>query len=127
MIDDRLTEKLVVHVLKWKVAPGRFIKSNRAWTPRWRFAPLTNLEDAFGLLDASGSAYTLATNASGSFEAEVRVGRRIGRASGEPKARTITTALADALGLEVPDKMSAPASAPADRRGSSSGSKIDGV
>jgi hypothetical protein len=101
--DERLTEKLAVEVMGWRVAPGRFIKAHRAWIPSWRFSPLKNLDDAFDLLDVSASAYTLATSAGGNFEAEVRLGERIGRASGEPKARTITIALSRALGLEVPD------------------------
>jgi hypothetical protein len=73
---------------------------DRRWIPRWRFAPLTSLEHAFELLDHAASAYTLTTNSRGGFEAEVHVGTRIGRASGEPKARVITLALALALGLE---------------------------
>ena len=117
--DQRLTEKLAVLVLGWRSAPGRFIKSGRAWTPTWRFSPLTSLEDAFGLLDAAASAYTLTAQKDGGFEAEVRVGSRIGRASGEHKARTITIALADALELEVADKLCAPASTPADHKPSS--------
>ena len=127
MSDERLTEKLAIQVLGWRSAPGRFIKTGRAWTPSWRFSPLTSLEDAFALLDAAASAYTLAAQKGGGFQAEVRVGSRIGRASGEPKARTITIALADALELEVPDKLRVPASAPEDRRRPLSRSKLDGV
>jgi len=126
MSDERLTEKLAAHVLGWKAAPGRFIKPNRAWTPSWRFAPLTNLEDAFALLDSSGSDYTLATNTDRCFEAEVRLGGRVGKATGEPKARAITIALAHALGLDVPDEVGAPVSPPARRRGRSR-SKIGGT
>jgi hypothetical protein len=127
MNDDRLTEKLAAQILGWKAAPGRFIKSDRAWTPSWRFAPLTNLEDAFVLLDASASAYTLATNTDRCFEAEVRVGERVGKASGEPKARSITIALARALGLEIPDEMSVLVSMPARRRSPRFRSRIDGI
>src|ERR1035438_3450285 len=101
MNDDRLTETLVAQVLGWKVAPGRFIKSGRAWTPSWKFAPLTNLEHAFKLLDNAASSYRVAKNAGGSFDAEVRLGVRTGKASGQAKARTITLALARALGLEL--------------------------
>jgi hypothetical protein len=101
MNDDRLTECLAVQVMGWRTAPGRFIKAGRAWTPSWKFAPLTNLEDVFTLLDAAASTYTLRTVTGGMFEAEVRVGGRVGNASGKAKARTITLALARAVGLEV--------------------------
>lgn len=101
MNDDRLTECLAIRVMGWKTAPGRFIKADRAWTPSWKFAPLTNLEDAFALLDNAASTYTLRTGRGGMFEAEVRVSGRVGNASGRAKARTITLALARALGLGV--------------------------
>ena len=100
---ERLTAALAEQVMGWSVGPDRFMMGNRRWMPRWRFAPLTNLIDAFDLLDASASAYTLATNGGGTFEAEVRVGGRIGKAAGAPRAWTITIALARALGLELPD------------------------
>jgi hypothetical protein len=116
MNDDRLTERLVAQVLGWKVAPGRFIKSDRAWTPSWKFAPLKNLEHAFELLDNAASSYRVAKNAGGNFDVEVRLGARTGKASGQPKARTITIALARALGLEPPEKMTASVSMPGGRR-----------
>ena len=101
MNEDRLTEMLAVQVMGWRVAPGRFIKAGRTWIPRWRFAPLTNLEHAFMLLDRTGSDFRL-VRSDGTFIAEVRVGARTGEASGEPKVRTITMALTRALGLELP-------------------------
>ncbi|SRR5260370_27201412 len=101
MNDERLTEKLASVVLGWKLAPGRFIKADRGWTPRWHFAPFTKIEDAFLLLDRAATRYTFSSDSVGAFCAEVRVNGRIGKASGESKARTITTALALALGLEV--------------------------
>jgi hypothetical protein len=124
---DNLTALLAERILGWKAAPGRFIKSDRGWTPRWRFAPLTNLEAAFKLLDASASGYTLVTNTDGCFKAEVRVDGRVGKAFGEPKARAITIALGRALGLEIPDEIGVPVSMPAHRRGPRSRRKIDGI
>jgi hypothetical protein len=100
--DQELTAGLAKEVMGWKVAPDRFIKPGRSWVPRWRFAPLKRLEDAFEVLDRAKSDYKLTVIDGGSFTAEVRVGGRIGKTSGEPKARTITIALAHALGLEVP-------------------------
>lgn len=98
--EEILTATLVVQVLGWKVAPDRFIKSGRKWMPRWRFAPFSRLEDAFQLLDQAASQYRLEGTQEG-FNAEVRVGERTGRASGEQKARTITLAVARGIGLEV--------------------------
>jgi hypothetical protein len=120
MNDERLTERLAAQVFGWKAASGRFLKSGRTWTPSWRFTPLTNLGHAFDLLDHAASAYTLAVSESGKFEAEVCVRGRIGKASGEPKARTITIALARALGVELHDEMSTALLMPARRRGSGS-------
>jgi hypothetical protein len=116
MNDDRLTETLVAQVLGWKVAPGRFMKFNRAWTPSWKFAPLKNLEQAFKLLDHAASSYRLAKNAGGNFEAQVRLGARTGKASGQTMARTITMALARALGLELPSETAASVPMPGVRR-----------
>ncbi len=90
-----------VTLLGWKAAPDRFIRSGRSWIPRWRFNPLRNLEDAFLLLDRTGGTYTLAFNPDGVFTAEVRIGSGLGAATGDPKARTITLAIARALGMEA--------------------------
>jgi len=97
MDDDRLTEKLAADVFGWKSAPDRFIKPGRSWIPKWRFRPFERLEDAFDLLDRVASGYRLEVCDGGAFTAEVRVGAKIGRASGETKARTITLAVAAAL------------------------------
>lgn len=127
MTEDRLTDELVRRVMGWRVAPDRFIKSGRKWMPRWRFAPLTSLEHAFDLVDRAASTYTISRNKVGTFEADVRVGRRIGKASGNPKARTITIALARALGLTLPDEGTDQAPVPQGRRTLRPRSKVDGI
>jgi len=104
MSDDRLTEELARRVLGWKVGPGRFIKSGRRWIPNWRFNPVARLEDAFLLLDRASGSYSLSFGSDQVFTVEVRVGGRIGRASGQPKARAITLALSQALGIEESDR-----------------------
>lgn len=96
-----LTAILAERVMGWSVGPDRFLMGGRRWLPRWRFQPLVSLEDAFRLLDSAGSTYTLTTDEKRAFTAEVQVGDRTGKASGEPKARAVTIALARALGLEV--------------------------
>jgi len=99
MNDERLTEKLATQLLGWKSAPDRFIKPGRSWTPRSRFKPLVRLEDAFLLLDRAGGTYVLSVGPDGVFRAEVRVGERIGKATGGPKARAIAVAISRALGI----------------------------
>lgn len=101
MSDAQLIDELASRVMGWKVASGRFVKPSRSWIPKWRFAPLERLEDAFLLLDNSRATFTLAQSTDGVFTASVRLAHRVGRASGQPKARTITLALARAAGLEV--------------------------
>jgi len=96
---DQLTAELVERVLGWRAASDRFVKPGRSWTPRSRFKPLVRLEDAFLLLDRAAGSYVLSVGSDGVFSAEVRVGERIGKASGEPKARVITVAISRALGI----------------------------
>ena len=100
MTDERLTDDLAVRVMGWKPALGRFVKSGRSWIPRWRFRPLTELADAFRLLDRAADQYTIKGNGH-TFTAEIQVGGGRGTASGKTKARTITLALARALGIEA--------------------------
>jgi hypothetical protein len=101
MNDAQLTDELASRVMGWKVASGRFVKPSRSWIPKWRFAPLERLEDAFLLLDTARAAYTVSRSAAGAFTVSVRLSQGRGEASGEPKPRTITIALAKAAGIEV--------------------------
>lgn len=100
MNDDRLTDELVCRVMGWKVAPGRFIKSGRSWIPRWRFQPFKDLAAALELLEHAAKRFCLISNR-GIFTAQVHIGDRCGTASLGPKARTITTAICRALGMEI--------------------------
>ena|ERR1041385_4055050 len=101
MTTVHLTSLLAERVMGWRVCPDRFIKSGRSWIPKWRFRPFACLEDAFSLLDRTGGTYTLAVDLNGVFTAEVRVCDRIGKVAGHQKARTITLAVVQALGLEA--------------------------
>jgi len=101
MTDERLKEELARRLLGWRASPDRFLKCGRSWIPRWRFNPLTNLDDAFLLLDRIDGCYRLTVDPNGIFTAEVRLGNRIGRASGDQKARTIALAVARGLGIEA--------------------------
>jgi hypothetical protein len=97
--DDRLTAILAERVLSWRSAPDRFLKPGRSWTPRSHFKPLVRLEDAFLLLDRSGCTCVLSLCSDSVLTATVHVGDRIGKATGAAKARTITLALCQALGI----------------------------
>jgi hypothetical protein len=100
MIDERLTDELARLALGWRAAPGRFLKLNKSWTPKWKFCPLDSLSDAFYLLERAARAYAL-TSHGGTFTATVQIGDREGHASGRANARTVSLAVARALGLEV--------------------------
>jgi hypothetical protein len=105
MTSDELTGILVQRVLGWRVAPGRFLKQGRQWTPSWRFQPLRRLQNALELIEKAQGEYRLAKGADGTFTAEVSVGNRRGSASAQSEAATITVALARALGIDVPDEL----------------------
>ena len=100
--DQKLTDQLASRIMGWKVSSDRFIKPRRSWLPKWKFAPLARLDDAFQLLDRSACTYKLERSSAGAFAVEVICAGRIGKASGEPKARAITFAIARALGIETP-------------------------
>jgi hypothetical protein len=99
--DARITDELASRVLGWRSAPDRFLKPGRSWVPRSRFKPFMRLEDAFLLLDRAGCTCVLSVGSNRVFTAAVQIGDRIGKASGEPKARTITLAICKALGIGV--------------------------
>ncbi|MGA2713570.1 MAG: hypothetical protein ABSG41_10735 [Bryobacteraceae bacterium] len=101
MTDERLADELVRRALGWRPAPDRYVKPGRSWIPRSKFRPLADVRDAFRLLDAVTADYALVTTPGGTFTAQVRLAGRTGQAAGEPKARTICLALAQALGLEA--------------------------
>ena len=101
MTTEILTNLLAERILGWVAAPDRFLKGDRGWLPRWRFAPLANVDHAFMLLDKAAGAYTLSADKDGVFHAEVLIGDAVGKASGESKARVIALALASALGIDV--------------------------
>lgn len=108
MSDDELTAHLAEFVMGWKRAPDRFIKPGRSWIPRWRFRPLEELADAFQLLDQAADHFRLTCDRNRVFTAEVQIGHHRGKASANQVARTITTAVARALGLTVTDDTCTP-------------------
>jgi hypothetical protein len=100
MTDARLTDELALRVMGWRPTRDRFIKPGGGWSPRWRFRPFDDVADAFALLDRATDNFNLIKERD-VFTAEVHIGGRLGRAAGEHEARTITTAIARALGVEA--------------------------
>lgn len=101
MTDERLADELVARALGWRPAPDRYVKPGRGWIPRSKFRPLVDVRDALRVLDALSTEYSLVTVPGGGFTAQVRLAGRTGKAAGEPKARAICLALAQALGLKT--------------------------
>ncbi|MGO9239514.1 MAG: hypothetical protein ACLQBJ_01795 [Bryobacteraceae bacterium] len=102
MTTDALTSVLAQQVLGWSAAPDRFLMGNRRWIPRWRFAPLTSLEDAFRLLDAAQpEEFALSGSGNGEFWVQVRLPGGCGEARDTSKPRAIAYAVARALGIEL--------------------------
>lgn len=99
--DRQLTDELARLVMSWGVHPDRYVKSGRAWSPKWRFRPLVELADALQLLNQAANRYSLTKDRHGIFSASVQIAGGWGKATGELQARTITIAVARALGLEV--------------------------
>ena len=83
--DHWLTNLLAQRVMGWRIARGRYLKAQRSWIPQWRFAPFIRVEDAFQLLNRASRDFRLTASEGSAFIAEVRVGDRTGRASGETK------------------------------------------
>jgi hypothetical protein len=96
--EEVLTVRLAQLVMGWRIAPGRYLTAGRSWLSASRFKPFARLEHAFLLLDTARAVYNLSGSA-GVLTARVRIGRGIGKASGRLKARTITLALSQALGI----------------------------
>ena len=101
MTTEQLTALLAERVMRWRVGPDRFLTGNRSWIPRWKFNPLERLEDAFRLLDHSGSSRYVISRTGNGFDVEVECDGRVGKATSDSKPRAITLAVARVLGIEV--------------------------
>jgi hypothetical protein len=97
---QRITEQLAFIAFEWRPVKCRYIRPDGGWLPTWRFSPFDRIEDALQVLEKTADDYKLHGNKHGHRGSiEVTVGTKTISASGEPKARLITTALAYALGL----------------------------
>ena len=95
MTDQLLVDELARLVLGWRSGPDRYLKPQRGWVPRSKFHPLTDVRDAFRILDHLTNSYSLTALPGEGFTVEVRSKGRIGRGSGESAARAIVLALAE--------------------------------
>jgi hypothetical protein len=105
---DKMTVKelsavLAERVMKWRVAPDRFLLDGRRWLPRWRFQPAEKIEDAFRLLEAlDPGEYDMAGRGADNFCVRIRLENGgVGEASDKSKARAITYAVARAMGVDA--------------------------
>ena len=116
MTSENLAALLAERVMGWTVGPDRFLMGKRGWMPRWRFQPVEKLDDAFRLLEqAAPQEFSICGDDRGQHQVRVRVGPCTGASTG-PMALAITTAVARAVGLNVPDELT-PAIATADATG----------
>jgi hypothetical protein len=101
MTTPELTALLAKRVMRWTVAPNRFLMKNRRWTPAWRFQPAKKLEHAFRLLDAADAdEYSINFRRGGAWTVRVQICGVAGEATDISKARAIAHAVARAVGLD---------------------------
>jgi hypothetical protein len=101
MTPAKLTAVLAETVMGWRSSPDRFLLGDRQWISRTQFQPFNRIQDAFRLLHTAAESFSLAGTVEGVFTVTVRIGERIGCASGKPEAATITLAVARAVGIEA--------------------------
>ena len=101
MTIENLTAKLAERGMHWGIGPDRFLLGDRRWIPRWRFQPAVRLEDAFRLLERlTPDEYSMGAAPNGGFWVKVRVAGCVGEADELSKARSLTFAIARALGID---------------------------
>ena len=102
MTNERLTDFLAARVMGWRVGPDRFLLGDRRWIPRWRFQPMTRIEDALDLVAmAKAQTYTIGADTGGEFRATAIIAGVVGVATDASQARALTLAALRALRLEV--------------------------
>jgi hypothetical protein len=97
MSDERLTTELAVRAMRWRLAPGRYLKPERGWSSRSGCRPLGDLNVAFQVLDALTDDYSVLVRPGDRFTVRVRTANRTRQAMGKSQARTISLAVAQAL------------------------------
>ena len=99
---EDLTAILAARVMRWDVAPDRFLMDGRRWLPRWRFQPTKSIQDAFRLLEAANpEEYIMRGRGVDEFWVRVRLhSGGVGEASDKSKACAIASAVARAIGVD---------------------------
>lgn len=100
MSDEQLTSALVERAMRWRLAPGRYLKPGGGWTSRSGFRPLVDVRDALQALEAVTGDYSILAKPGEGITVAVRISGLTGKAAGKSKARTISLALALALGID---------------------------
>jgi len=101
MTSERLTAVLAEQVMKWRLAPERFLTGPRQWIPRYRFRPLSNVDDALKLVNAAGASLELRSKPGCPVEARVVFRGRKSRVTLNEAAAAITTALVEVLDFKL--------------------------
>jgi hypothetical protein len=101
MSTERLTTILAQKVMRWGIAPNRFLLGNRHWITKTRFQPLKRIEDAFKLLRKLGCDYSLTRTGNENLRVTVRIGSRIGVATAASEPMAIGLAVAQAVGIDT--------------------------
>lgn len=102
MTTEKLTALLAERVMGWSSGPGRLQVGKRSWITSWRFQPTERIADAFRLLEkAAPRRYVIEGDEHGNVSVEVKIAGATGEARGASKPRTITLAVARALGIEA--------------------------
>ena len=99
--DQQLTAILAERIMRWRIAPNRFMMPGRGWKPAWRFQPTERLEDAFSLLDAAEPSHYCISGQDGMLTVRVVIAGGVGEACDTSRPRAITYAVARAVRLEL--------------------------
>src|SRR5206468_3536611 len=102
MIMDHLNDELAVRVMSWRLAPGRYLESDKTCIPRWRSQPVEKPAETLRLLEvAAPEEYSVDGDRDGNSRTRVRIGATTGEACCVSKRRAITWAIARAVGIQV--------------------------
>ena len=95
-----MTTELAVRAMRWRLAPGRFLKRGSEWISRTHFTPLRDINHAFLVLNAVSRSYSIAFEPRRCYTVEVNAFGRFGHATGKSTARVICLALAQVLQID---------------------------
>jgi hypothetical protein len=98
---EKLITILAERVMGWRVAPDRFLMSDRRWLPRWRFLPTEKIEHALWVLEkVKPQKYSIEGDALGNIRVKVQIADKSGEARATSMPLAICQAIAKAIGVE---------------------------